>query len=73
MESTLSGVDSERLYKHTLKTESGKHPLYSPERMEARADHILMEFEGYERNTSWDAIELKDTLSYGIEPAWSRT
>jgi len=40
-------VDAERIYQHVLKTEGEKHPLFSPERMEACADYILAEFESY--------------------------
>jgi hypothetical protein len=43
----LSQVDAERIYQHILKTEGEKHPLYSPEPMEACADYILTEFDSY--------------------------
>ncbi|TFH00480.1 MAG: M28 family peptidase [Candidatus Thorarchaeota archaeon] len=59
MESILNNVDSERLYKHILKTEGEKHPLHSPKRMEACADYILKEFESYGLNTSVHKFEVE--------------
>ena len=47
MDSLLSSVDPENIYQHILKTEGEKHPLYSPEAMEACADYILSEFKSY--------------------------
>lgn len=52
MEPLLSHVDPERIYQHILKTEGEKHPLHSPERMEACADYILAEFESYNLRAS---------------------
>lgn len=52
-------MDTERLYKHILKTEGEKHPLHSPERMEACADYILKEFESYGLNTSVHEFEVE--------------
>ncbi|MDH4214385.1 MAG: M28 family peptidase [Candidatus Thorarchaeota archaeon] len=52
MESILISVDPERIYKHILRTEGEKHPLYSLDRMEACADYILAEFESYGLNTN---------------------
>jgi hypothetical protein len=48
MESVLNSIDNERIYQHILKTEGEKHPLHSPERMEACADYILAELESYD-------------------------
>ena len=59
MESLLTQVDPERLYIHILKTEGEKHPIYSPERMEACADYILNEFESYGLNTSVHEFEVE--------------
>jgi hypothetical protein len=47
VESLLTSVDPEKIYQHILRTEGEKHPLYSPERMEACAEYILAEFESY--------------------------
>lgn len=52
MESVLNSVDTERMYQHILMTEGEKHPLHSPERMEACADYILAEFESYNLQTN---------------------
>jgi hypothetical protein len=47
MQSLLTQVDSERIYRHILRTEGEKHPLHSLDRMEKCADYILAEFESY--------------------------
>jgi hypothetical protein len=52
MESLLTQVDPERIYRHILMTEGEKHPLHSPEWMEACADYILAEFESYGLQTN---------------------
>jgi hypothetical protein len=52
MESILSSVDSELIYRHILKTEGEKHPLHSPAWMEECADYILAEFESYGLKTN---------------------
>jgi len=59
MESILNLVDTERLYTHILKTEGEKHPIFSPERMEACADYILNEFESYGLNTNIHEFEVE--------------
>ena len=59
MESMLICVDSERIYQHILRTEGEKHPLYSPERMEACADYILAEFESYDLNTNVHTFQVE--------------
>jgi hypothetical protein len=52
-------VDSERIYKHILKTEGEKHPLFSPDKMEECADYILSEFESYGLTTNIHPFKVK--------------
>ncbi|MHA1936176.1 MAG: M28 family peptidase, partial [Candidatus Thorarchaeota archaeon] len=52
MNELWNNVDSERIYKHILRTEGEKHPLFSPEKMEECADYILSEFENYGLTTN---------------------
>ena len=59
MESILNLVDPENLYRHILKTEGEKHPIHSPERMEACADYILKEFESYGLKTYVHEFEVE--------------
>ena len=47
MESLWNEVETENIFRHILRTEGEKHPLYSPEKMEACADYILSELKSY--------------------------
>jgi Zn-dependent M28 family amino/carboxypeptidase len=58
MDSIPKIVDAEKLYWHILKTEGEKHPIHSPERMEACADYILHEFERYGLKTNIHEFEV---------------
>ena len=45
IESIISMVDTENLYNHVLKIEGERHPINSPDKLDACADYILSEFE----------------------------
>jgi hypothetical protein len=52
-------VESERIYKHILRTEGEKHPLFSPEKMEECADYILSKFESYGLTTNVHSFKVE--------------
>jgi len=47
VESLWNEVETENIFQHILNTEGEKHPLYSPENLEACADYILSELKSY--------------------------
>ncbi|MFW9844341.1 MAG: M28 family peptidase, partial [Candidatus Thorarchaeota archaeon] len=59
MDDIVNLVDPENLYRHILKTEGEKHPIHSPEHMEACADYVLKEFESYGLKTSVHEFEVE--------------
>jgi len=45
VESIINMVDTENMYNHVLRIEGERHPINSPEKLDACADYILSEFE----------------------------
>jgi len=47
VKSLWNEVETENIFQHILNTEGEKHPLYSPENLEACADYIISELKSY--------------------------